>query len=297
MQKGIVLSLPFTPHHFLSLQNTTTMTRTELVALIKERRSFLCVGLDTDPAKMPEHLRSEKDGVFLFNRAIIDATIDHCVAYKPNLAFYEALGLDGLRQLKLTMDYIHSLKKPVFTIADAKRGDIGNTSERYAKAFLDPQGDFNFDAMTIAPYMGADSVTPFTVYPGKWVILLALTSNKGAFDFQLTEDKNGMPLYQRVLETSKQWGNEDNMMYVVGATKAEMLGDVRRIVPGSFLLVPGVGAQGGSLEEVCKHGLNRDCGLLVNSSRGIIYASNGPDFADAAAREAQKLQQQMAAVL
>ena len=297
MQKGIVLSLPFTPHHFLSLQNTTTMTRTELVALIKERRSFLCVGLDTDPAKMPEHLRSEKDGIFLFNRAIIDATIDHCVAYKPNLAFYEALGLDGLRQLKLTMDYIHSLKKPVFTIADAKRGDIGNTSERYAKAFLDPQGDFNFDSMTIAPYMGADSVTPFTVYPGKWVILLALTSNKGAFDFQLTEDKNGMPLYQRVLETSKQWGNEDNMMYVVGATKAEMLGDVRRIVPGSFLLVPGVGAQGGSLEEVCKHGLNRDCGLLVNSSRGIIYASNGPDFADAAAREAQKLQQQMAAVL
>ena len=273
------------------------MTRTELVALIKERRSFLCVGLDTDPAKMPEHLRSEKDGVFLFNRAIIDATIDHCVAYKPNLAFYEALGLEGLRQLKLTMDYLHQLKKPVFTIADAKRGDIGNTSERYAKAFLDPKGDFNFDAMTIAPYMGADSVTPFTVYDGKWVILLALTSNKGAFDFQLTEDKNGTPLYQKVLETSKQWGNEENMMYVVGATKAEMLEDVRRIVLGSFLLVPGVGAQGGSLEEVCKHGLNKDCGLLVNSSRGIIYASNGMDFADCAREEAKKLQQQMAAVL
>ena len=278
------------------------MTRTELVALIKERRSFLCVGLDTDPAKMPEHLRNEKDGVFLFNRAIIDATIDHCVAYKPNLAFYEALGLEGLRQLKLTMDYIHQLKKPVFTIADAKRGDIGNTSERYAKAFLDPQGDFNFDSMTIAPYMGADSVTPFTVYPGKWVILLALTSNKGAFDFQLLPTQSPshsatQPLYQRVLETSRQWGNEDNMMYVVGATKAEMLGDVRRIVPGSFLLVPGVGAQGGSLEEVCKHGLNKDCGLLVNSSRGIIYASNGTDFADAAAREAEKLQQQMSAVL
>ena len=273
------------------------MTRTELISLIRERRSFLCVGLATDPAKMPEHLRSEKDGVFLFNRAIIDATIDHCVAYKPNLAFYEALGIEGLRQLKLTMDYIHSLKKPVFTIADAKRGDIGNTSERYAKAFLDPQGDFNFDSMTIAPYMGADSVTPFTVYPGKWVILLALTSNKGAFDFQLTEDKNGQPLYQKVLESSKQWGNEENMMYVVGATKAEMLADVRRIVPNSFLLVPGVGAQGGSLEEVCKHGLTKDCGLLVNSSRGIIYASNGTDFAEAAAREAQKLQQQMAAVL
>ena len=273
------------------------MTRQELINLIHERRSFLCVGLDTDPAKMPEHLRNAQDGVFQFNRAIIDATIDHCVAYKPNLAFYEAMGIEGLRQLKLTMDYIHGLKKPVFTIADAKRGDIGNTSERYARAFLDPQGDFNFDAITVAPYMGADSVQPFTVYPGKWVILLALTSNKGAFDFQLTQDKEGTPLYQRVLETSKQWGNEDDMMYVVGATKAEMLADVRRIVPGSFLLVPGVGAQGGSLEEVCKYGLTKDCGLLVNSSRGIIYASNGTDFAEAAGREAQKLQQQMAAVL
>ena len=273
------------------------MTRQELTGLIRERRSFLCVGLDTDPAKMPLHLRDESDGVFLFNRAIIDATIDHCVAYKPNLAFYEALGIDGLRQLKLTMDYIHSLKKPVFTIADAKRGDIGNTSERYARAFLDPKGDFNFDAITVAPYMGADSVQPFTVYGSKWVILLALTSNKGAFDFQLTEDKEGTPLYQRVLETSRQWGNEDNMMYVVGATKAEMLEDVRRIVPGSFLLVPGVGAQGGSLEEVCRHGLNADCGLLVNSSRGIIYASDGTDFAEAAAREAMKLQQQMSGVL
>ncbi len=273
------------------------MTRQELISLIRERRSFLCVGLDTDPAKMPAHLRGAKDGVFQFNRAIIDATIDSCVAYKPNLAFYEAMGIEGLRQLKLTMDYIHGLDKPVFTIADAKRGDIGNTSERYAKAFLDPQGDFDFDAITVAPYMGADSVQPFTVYPGKWVILLALTSNKGAFDFQVIEDKNGKPLYQHVLETSKQWGNEDNMMYVVGATKAEMLGDVRRIIPNSFLLVPGVGAQGGSLEEVCRHGLNNDCGLLVNSSRGIIYASNGTDFAEAAAREAQKLQQQMVAVL
>ena len=273
------------------------MTRQDLISLIRERRTFLCVGLDTDPAKMPAHLRDAKDGIFLFNRAIIDATIDHCVAYKPNLAFYEALGLEGLRQLKLTMDYIHSLKKPVFTIADAKRGDIGNTSERYAKAFLDPKGDFDFDAITVAPYMGADSVQPFTVYQGKWVILLALTSNKGAFDFQLTEDAGGTPLYQRVLETSKQWGNEYNMMYVVGATKAEMLGDVRRIVPGSFLLVPGVGAQGGSLEEVCRHGMTADCGLLVNSSRGIIYASQGDDFAEAAAREAEKLHNQMAAAL
>ena len=273
------------------------MTRQDLIALIRERRSFLCVGLDTDPAKMPAHLQGERDGVFRFNRAIVDATIDLCVAYKPNIAFYEALGLEGLRQLKLTMDYIHSLKKPVFTIADAKRGDIGNTSERYARAFLDPKGDFNFDAITVAPYMGADSVQPFTVYDGKWVILLALPSNKGAFDFQLSEDREGTPLYQRVLQTSKQWGNEDNMMYVVGATKADMLADVRRIVPGSFLLVPGVGAQGGSLEEVCRYGLNGDCGLLVNSSRGIIYASNEMDFAEAAAREAQKLQQQMAAVL
>lgn len=273
------------------------MTRQDLIALIRERRSFLCVGLDTDPAKMPAHLQGERDGVFRFNRAIVDATIDLCVAYKPNIAFYEALGLEGLRQLKLTMDYIHSLKKPVFTIADAKRGDIGNTSERYARAFLDPKGDFNFDAITVAPYMGADSVQPFTVYDGKWVILLALTSNKGAFDFQLSEDREGTPLYQRVLQTSKQWGNEDNMMYVVGATKADMLADVRRIVPGSFLLVPGVGSQGGSLEEVCRYGLNGDCGLLVNSSRGIIYASNEMDFAEAAAREAQKLQQQMAAVL
>ena len=273
------------------------MTRQDLIALIRERRSFLCVGLDTDPAKMPAHLQGERDGVFRFNRAIVDATIDLCVAYKPNIAFYEALGLEGLRQLKLTMDYIHSLKKPVFTIADAKRGDIGNTSERYARAFLDPKGDFNFDAITVAPYMGADSVQPFTVYDGKWVILLALTSNKGAFDFQLSEDREGTPLYQRVLQTSKQWGNEDNMMYVVGATKADMLADVRRIVPGSFLLVPGVGAQGGSLEEVCRYGLNGDCGLLVNSSRGIIYASNEMDFAEAAAREAQKLHQPMAAVL
>ena len=273
------------------------MNRQELISLIRERKSFLCVGLDTDPAKLPTHLKGQPDAIFNFNRAIIDATIDYAVAYKPNLAFYEACGLDGLRQLKLTMDYLHALGKPAFTIADAKRGDIGNTSERYAKAFLAPDGDFGFDAMTIAPYMGADSVTPFTVYPSKWVILLALTSNKGAFDFQLTTDAEGTPLYQRVLATSRQWGNDENMMYVVGATKAEMLADVRRIVPNAFLLVPGVGAQGGSLDQVCQHGLNADCGLLVNSSRGIIYASAGTDFAERAADEARKLQQQMAQYL
>lgn len=270
------------------------MNRQELIALIRERKSFLCVGLDTDLNKIPEHLRGQQDAAFLFNKAIIDATIDYCVAYKPNLAFYESMGIEGLRQLKLTMDYLHSLKKRAFIIADAKRGDIGNTSQQYAKAFLDPQGDFGFDALTIAPYMGEDSVTPFTAYPDRWVILLALTSNKGSHDFQLVEDKaSGQRLFELVLERSKQWGNPDNMMYVVGATQAQMLQDVRRIVPNSFLLVPGVGAQGGSLEEVCKYGLNSDCGLLVNSSRGIIYASNGTDFAERAAQEAKKLQQVM----
>lgn len=270
------------------------MTRQELITLIRQRQSFLCVGLDPDLNKMPQHLLAEKDPVFQFNKAIIDATIDYAVAYKPNLAFYEAMGLDGLRQLKQTTDYLHSLSKPAFLIADAKRGDIGNTSKQYAKAFLDPEGDFNFDALTIAPYMGEDSVTPFVAYPNKWVILLALTSNKGAFDFQFKEDKEtGKKLFETVLDSSKKWGNEENMMYVVGATKADMLTDVRKIVPNSFLLVPGVGAQGGSLEEVCKYGLIDDCGLLVNSSRGIIYASNGVDFAQRAGEEALKLQQQM----
>ena len=273
------------------------MTRQQLIDLIHTRRSFLCVGLDVDKNKMPAHLRDEQDGVFLFNKAIIDATIDYTVAYKPNLAFYEAMGIEGLVQLKKTMDYLHGLGKPAFTIADAKRGDIGNTSQQYAKAFLDPLGDFNFDALTIAPYMGADSVQPFTVYDGKWVILLALTSNKGAFDFQFLPVGGEKKLFEQVLETSQQWGNPDNMMYVVGATKADMLTQVRAIVPDSFLLVPGVGAQGGSLEEVCKYGLTRDCGLLVNSSRGIIYASNGEDFAERAAEEAHKLQQQMSTLL
>lgn len=273
------------------------MTRQQLIDLIRLRQSFLCVGLDVDKAKMPAHLRDIEDGVFLFNKAIIDATIDYAVAYKPNLAFYEAMGLEGLNQLKKTMAYLHSLDKPAFTIADAKRGDIGNTSQQYAKAFLDPDGEYNFDALTIAPYMGIDSVQPFTVYDGKWVILLALTSNRGANDLQLLPMANGQLLFETVLDVSRQWGNPDNMMYVVGATRAEMLAKVRAIVPNSFLLVPGVGAQGGSLEEVCHYGLTPDCGLLVNASRSIIYAGNGPDFADLAAAEAQRLQKQMAAAL
>lgn len=271
------------------------MTRKELVETIRRKQSFLCVGLDTDIRKMPQHLQNEEDGIFLFNKAIIDATLPYAVAYKPNLAFYEAAGIKGLVQLKKTMDYLHSLEDKAFTIADAKRGDIGNTSQQYAKAFLDPEGDFNFDSMTIAPYMGEDSVTPFTVYEGKWVILLALTSNKGAFDFQyIKTEYDDCYLFEKVLQKSQQWGTPDNMMYVVGATKADMLTTVRNIVPNSFLLVPGVGAQGGSLSEVCRYGLNSDCGLLVNSSRGIIYASNGTDFAQRAAEEAAKLQQQMA---
>ena len=271
------------------------MTRKELVDTIRRKQSFLCVGLDTDIRKMPQHLQNEEDGIFLFNKAIIDATLPYAVAYKPNLAFYEAAGIKGLVQLKKTMDYLHSLEDKAFTIADAKRGDIGNTSQQYAKAFLDPEGDFNFDSMTIAPYMGEDSVTPFTVYDGKWVILLALTSNKGAFDFQyIKTEYDDCYLFEKVLQKSQQWGTPDNMMYVVGATKANMLTTVRDIVPDSFLLVPGVGAQGGSLSEVCRYGLNSDCGLLVNSSRGIIYASNGTDFAQRAAEEAAKLQQQMA---
>ena len=271
------------------------MTRQELIETIRRKQSFLCVGLDTDIRKMPQHLQNEEDGIFLFNKAIIDATLPYAVAYKPNLAFYEAAGIKGLIQLKKTMDYLHSLDDKAFTIADAKRGDIGNTSQQYAKAFLDPEGDFNFDSMTIAPYMGEDSVTPFTVYDGKWVILLALTSNKGAFDFQyIKAEGEDRHLFEKVLLASQQWGTPNNMMYVVGATKADMLSTIRNIVPDSFLLVPGIGAQGGSLSEVCRYGLNSDCGLLVNSSRGIIYASNGTDFAQRAAEEAAKLQQQMA---
>ena len=271
------------------------MTRQELIDTIRRKQSFLCVGLDSDLKKIPQHLLGSEDAIFNFNKAIIDATLPYAVAYKPNLAFYESAGIKGLMQLKKTMDYLHSLDDKVFTIADAKRGDIGNTSQQYAKAFLDPDGDFGFDSITVAPYMGEDSVTPFTVYEGKWVILLALTSNKGAFDFQFIEDKeSGKHFFEKVLETSRKWGNDNNMMYVVGATKADMLESIRAIVPDAFLLVPGVGAQGGSLSEVCKYGLTKECGLLVNSSRGIIYASNGEDFAERAAEEARKLQQQMA---
>ena len=274
------------------------MTRSELISLIRQRKSFLCVGLDTDPDKIPTHLQGQPDAVFQFNKAIIDATIDYAVAYKPNIAFYESMGIEGLVQLKKTMQYLQSLDKQAFTIADAKRGDIGNTSQRYAKAFFDASGDFNFDAVTVAPYMGEDSVLPFMGYPDKWVILLALTSNKGAADFQFVRDaQSGRQLFECVLERAEQWGTPDNLMFVVGATKATMLSQVRAVAPRSFLLVPGVGAQGGSLEEVCRYGMIDDCGLLVNSSRGIIYASNGTDFAERAAEEAHKLQSQMAQYL
>lgn len=266
------------------------MNRSELVNQIKTKRSFLCVGLDTDLKKMPEHLLKEEDPIFAFNKAIIDATADYCVSYKPNLAFYEAFGVKGLISFEKTIKYLKENYPNHFIVADAKRGDIGNTSAMYARTFFD---EYDIDSLTVAPYMGEDSVTPFLGYEGKWVILLALTSNKGSHDFQLTEDNNGERLFEKVLRTSQNWGNADNMMYVVGATQGRMFEDIRKIVPNHFLLVPGVGAQGGSLEEVCKYGMNKDCGLLVNSSRGIIYASKGEDFAEQAAKNAKELQQQM----
>lgn len=266
------------------------MNRSELVNQIKAKRSFLCVGLDTDLKKMPEHLLKEEDPIFAFNKAIIDATADYCVSYKPNLAFYEAFGVKGLISFEKTIKYLKENYPNHFIVADAKRGDIGNTSAMYARTFFD---EYDVDSLTVAPYMGEDSVTPFLGYEGKWVILLALTSNKGSHDFQLTEDNNGERLFEKVLCTSQNWGNADNMMYVVGATQGRMFEDIRKIVPNHFLLVPGVGAQGGSLEEVCKYGMNKDCGLLVNSSRGIIYASKGEDFAEQAAKNAKELQQQM----
>ena len=262
------------------------MTRAELVAQIKAKKSFLCVGLDTDLDKIPKHLLDCEDPIFEFNKQIIDATKDLCVAYKPNLAFYESLGIKGWQSLQKTLDYI---PKDIFTIADAKRGAIGNTSSMYAKAFFE---NMDFDSVTVAPYMGKDSVQPFFVYDNKWVILLALTSNAGGKDFQLIES-DGKPLYQQVLETSSEWGTDSNMMYVVGATRADWLGEIRKTIPNHFLLVPGVGAQGGSLEEVSKYGMNKDCGLLVNSSRGIIYASSGTDFADAAREKSKEFQEQM----
>ncbi len=269
------------------------MKRQELISLIEKKKSFLCVGLDSDINKIPSHLLNEEDPVFEFNKAIINSTLPYTVAYKPNLAFYESRGIKGLISLKKTMDYLSQFKEECFTIADAKRGDIGNTSEQYAKAFLDPNGDFNFDSMTIAPYMGEDSVKPFTIYEDKWVILLALTSNKGANDFQFLEDNEGKPLFEKVITKSQEWGNKDNLMFVCGATQASMFERIRELAPQNFLLVPGIGAQGGSLEEVSKFGMIKDCGLLVNSSRAIIFADKTQDFASIAGKEAKKVQEEM----
>ena len=270
------------------------MNREQLVNQIKTKRSFLCVGLDTDIKKIPAHLAGGEDPIFSFNKAIIDATADYCVAYKPNLAFYEAFGVKGLLSFEKTIKYLKENYPDHFIVADAKRGDIGNTSAMYARTFFE---EYDVDSLTVAPYMGEDSVTPFLGYDGKWVILLALTSNKGSHDFQLTTGEDGERLFEKVLRTSQNWGSKDNMMYVVGATQGRMFEDIRKIVPDHFLLVPGVGAQGGSLEEVCKYGMNAECGLLVNSSRGIIYASNGEDFAQKAAEKAHELQVQMDAEL
>ncbi|MDY4555823.1 MAG: orotidine-5'-phosphate decarboxylase [Prevotella sp.] len=270
------------------------MNRIELIEQIKTKKSFLCVGLDTDLKKIPQHLLNDNDAIYTFNKNIIDATAPYCVAYKPNLAFYEAFGVKGMIAFEKTINYLNKYYPNHFIIADAKRGDIGNTSKMYARTFFE---EYDVDALTVAPYMGEDSVTPFLGYDGKWVILLALTSNKGSNDFQLTTDTEGERLFEKVIRKSQQWGNIDNMMYVVGATQGKMFEDIRKVAPESFLLVPGVGAQGGSLEEVCRYGMTKDCGLLVNSSRGIIYASNGEDYAEVAAQKAKELQEQMAAEL
>ena len=269
------------------------MTTEQLYNQIQEKKSFLCVGLDVDLNKIPKHLLAFEDPIFEFNKAIIDATHDLCVSYKPNTAFYEAYGIKGWMSLQKTIAYINENYPEIFTIADAKRGDIGNTSSMYAKAFFE---DLNFDSVTVAPYMGKDSVEPFLAFENKHTIMLALTSNEGAFDFQ-TLNVDGKEMYEQVLETSKTWKNSENLMYVVGATKAEYFTEIRKIVPNSFLLVPGVGAQGGSLSEVCKYGMNTNVGLLINSSRGIIYASNGTDFAEKAREEAMKIQQEMEQIL
>ena len=273
--------------------NKNKMTTQQLIEQIRLKKSFLCIGLDVDLTKIPSHLLETEDPIFEFNKAIIDATHDLCVSYKPNTAFYEAYGLKGWQSLEKTINYINEKYPEIFTIADAKRGDIGNTSTMYAKAFLE---DLNFDSVTVAPYMGKDSVEPFLAFENKHTIMLALTSNEGAFDFQ-TLETNGKELYKTVLETSKNWKNSQNLMYVVGATKAEYFTEIRKIVPNSFLLVPGVGAQGGSLAEVCKYGMNENVGLLINSSRGIIYASNGTDFTEKAREEALKLQVEMEEIL
>ena len=268
------------------------MNRKELFEQIKKKQSFLCVGLDVDLKKVPEHLLKEEDPIFTFNKAIIDATAPYCVAYKPNLAFYEAFGVKGLMAFEKTVKYLKENYPEQFIIADAKRGDIGNTSKMYARTFF---GEYDVDALTVAPYMGEDSVTPFLDgYDNKWVILLALTSNKGSFDFQLTEDKEGEHLFEKVIRKSQEWGNDENIMYVVGATRGEMFTDIRKAAPNAFLLVPGVGAQGGSLQDVCKYGIIKDCGLLVNSSRGIIYADNTENFAKVAGQKAKELQAEMA---
>lgn len=267
------------------------MNRQDLIKEIKIKQSFLCVGLDTDLKKIPPHLLKDDDPIFKFNKEIIDATAPYCVAYKPNLAFYEAFGVKGMIAFEKTIKYLKDNYPHHFIIADAKRGDIGNTSAMYARTFFE---EYNIDALTVAPYMGEDSITPFLTYKDKWVILLALTSNKGSHDFQMTENKNGTRLFEEVLYKSKVWGTKENMMYVVGATQGQMFEDIRKIVPDSFLLVPGVGAQGGSLSEVCKYGMTKECGLLVNSSRGIIYASNGEDFATVAAQKAHEIQIEMA---
>ena len=266
------------------------MKKSELFDNIKRKKSFLCVGLDTDITKIPPHLKGDADPIFTFNRAIIDATAAYCVAYKPNLAFYECGGTQGWLSLEKTVDYIKTNYPDQFIIADAKRGDIGNTSTMYAHSFFK---QMDVDSLTVAPYMGEDSVTPFLSYEGKWVILLALTSNKGSGDFQLTDDGQGERLFEKVLHISKSWGTDENMMYVVGATQGQLFETVRRIIPDHFLLVPGVGAQGGSLEEVCRYGMNDKCGLLVNSSRAIIYVDSTEQFAKKAGEASAVVQKEM----
>ena len=269
------------------------MNKQALINQIQQKKSFLCIGLDVDLAKIPSHLLAEEDPIFEFNKQLIDATHHLAVAYKPNTAFYEAYGIKGWQALEKTINYINTNYPEIFTIADAKRGDIGNTSTMYAKAFFE---DLNFDSVTVAPYMGSDSVEPFLAFENKTTILLALTSNKGGLDFQGLKTSNS-ELYKEVLKTALTWKNSKNLMFVVGATKAEYFSEIRKIVPNHFLLVPGVGAQGGNLQDVCKYGLNKDCGLLINSSRGIIYAGNDENFAKAAQKEALKLQQQMEVIL
>lgn len=270
------------------------MNRKKLIEEIRRKKSFLCIGLDVDKTKIPPHLLEEQDPVFAFNRAIIDSTHHLAVAYKPNIAFYEAYGLEGWKTLERTINYLNENYPEIFTIADAKRGDIGNTSSRYAEAFFE---DLNFDSVTVAPYMGSDSIEPFLAFENKFAIMLALTSNKGGLDFQVIKDDSGEALYEKVLRTSLGWTNSDRLMFVVGATRPEYFERIRRIVPDHFLLVPGVGAQGGSLKEVCQYGLNSDIGLLINSSRGIIYASQDVNFATKSAEKAEELQKEMAAIM